>query len=141
MFLYFIHEIYQTCYYIKPAQSTKSHSITDSPCCSLKWQSKTSKWITVYGSPKEVNDVTEQLKSTCEVATIDSINVDECGVDSLNNGDHAEANIDEPTVDEIVTGMLNETNLTIPISSSTECKFIKDKLSNIEAEVKFLEAK
>ena len=108
---------------------------------SLKWQSKTSKWITVYGSPNEVNDVTEQLKSTCEVATIDSINVDECGVDSLNNGDHAEANIDEPTDDEITTGMLNETNLTIPISSSTECKFIKDKLSNIEAEVKFLEAK
>ncbi len=29
---------------------------------SLKWQSKTSKWITVYGSPNEVNDVTEQLK-------------------------------------------------------------------------------
>ncbi len=108
---------------------------------SLKWQSKTSKWITVYGSPNEVNDVTEQLKSSCEVATTDPINVDECGVDSLNNGDHAEANIDEPTDDEIATGMLNETNLTIPISSSTECKFIKDKLSNIEAEVKFLEAK
>ena len=94
---------------------------------SLKWQSKTSKWITVYGSPNEVNDVTEQLKSSCEVATTDPINVDECGVDSLNNGDHAEANIDEPTDDEIATGMLNETNLTIPISSSTEWKFIKDK--------------
>ena len=64
------------------------------------------------------------------MATIDPINVDECGVDSLNNGDHAEANIDEPTDDEITTGMLNETNLTIPISSSTEFKFIKDKTVN-----------
>ncbi|CAB4028999.1 Hypothetical predicted protein, partial [Paramuricea clavata] len=30
----------------------------------------------------EVKDVTEQLTSMCEVAAIDSINVDECGVDS-----------------------------------------------------------
>jgi regulator of replication initiation timing len=124
--------------WISPGGETKL--FTSGLVC-LKWQSKTSKWITVYGSPNEVNDVTEHFKSMCEVATIDSINVDECGVDSSNNDDHAEASIDEPTVDEIVTGMLNESNLTIPISSSTEHKFSKDKLSNIEAEVKFLEAK
>ena len=107
----------------------------------LKWQSKTSKWITVYGSPNEVNDVTEQFKSMCEVATINSTNADECDVDPSNNEEHAEASVDESTVDEIVTGMLGETSPTVPISSSTEHKFIKNKLSNVEAEIKSLEAK
>lgn len=73
----------------------------------IKWLSKTNKWITVSGSPIKINDVTEQLKSMCEEAAIDSINVDECGVDSLSNGNHAEASIYKLTVDEIVTGMLN----------------------------------
>ena len=68
-------------------------------------------------------------------------NADECDVDPSNNEEHAEASVDEPTVDEIVTGMLGETSPTVPISSSTEHKFIKNKLSNVEAEIKSLEAK
>ena len=127
--------------WISPGGETKL--FTSGLVC-LKWQSKTSKWITVYGSPNEVNDVTEQFKSMCEVATINSTNADECDVDpsnKLNNEEHAEASVDEPTVDEIVTGMLGETSPTVPISSSTEHKFIKNKLSNVEAEIKSLEAK
>ena len=41
-----------------------------SPLVSLKWQSKTSKWITISGTPNEVNDVIKQLKSICEEAAM-----------------------------------------------------------------------
>ena len=43
-----------------------------SPLVSLKWQSKTSKRITIYGTPNEVNYVIKQLKSICEEAAMNS---------------------------------------------------------------------
>ena len=60
--------------------------LTTSPLVCLKCQGKTSKWITISGSPNEVNDVIKQLKSISEEAamnsTTNSINVDE-NVDHL----------------------------------------------------------
>ena len=110
----------------------------------LKWQSKTSKWITIFGSPNEVNDVIKQLKSTCEEAamnsTTNSINVDE-NVDASNHFDPAEASVIELTGPESVPGISNQLNHTAPMPFNNEQAFIKDKLSCIEAEMKSLESK
>ena len=96
----------------------------------LKWQSKTSKWISISGSPNEVNDVIKQLKSICEEAamnsTTNSISVDE-NVDASISFDPA--------------GISNQLNLTAPMPFNNDKTFIKDKLSCIEAEMKSLESK
>ena len=96
----------------------------------LKWQSKTSKWISISGCPNEVNDVIKQFKSICEEAamnsTTNSISVDE-NVDASISFDPA--------------GISNQLNLTTPMPFNNEKTFIKDKLSCIEAEMKSLESK
>ena len=50
-----------------PGGETK---LLTSPLVSLKWQSKTSKWITISGTLNEVNDVIKQLKLICEEAAM-----------------------------------------------------------------------
>ena len=116
-----------------------------SPLVSLKWQSKTSKWITISGTPNEVNDVIiKQLKSICEEAamnsTTKSVNVDE-NVDASINSDSAEASVIELTCPESMPGISNQLNLTAPMSFNNEQTIIKDKLSCTEAEMKSLESK
>ena len=80
----------------------------------LKWQSKTSKWISISGSPNEVNDVIKQLKSICEEAAINSttnsINVDE-NADASISFDPAEASVIELTGPESMSGISNQLNL------------------------------
>ena len=73
--------------------------------------------------------------------TTSLINVDESVVDPSINGDPAEASVIELSGPESASGMPNQLNRTAPISFNNEHKFIKVKLSNIEAEMKSLESK
>ena len=110
----------------------------------LKWQSKTSKWISISGSLNEVSDVIKQLKSICEEAamnsTTNSINVDE-NVDASISFDPGEASVIELAGPESMSGICNQLNLTAPMPLYNQKTFIKDKLSCIEAEMKSLESK
>ena len=88
-----------------PGGETK---VFTSPSVCLKWQSKTSKCITLSGDG--ANDVTKQLRSLYDVATMNlttgSISVDESVVDPpLNNGDLYEASIIELSGPENAPGM------------------------------------
>ena len=124
-----------------PGDETK---VFTSPSVCLKWQSKTSKCITLSGD--EAKDVAKQLRSLYDEATMNlttsSISVDDSVVDpSSTSDDLAEASVIELSGPENASGMPNQLNSLAPMSYGDEHKFIKDKLSDIETDMKPLESK